>query len=159
MTEDQSTELEKFQKYFKEDHLIVHNLSKILFLILLVFGFYIHIHGGIRPGGGFQSGIIFCIAIISHDLLMYQNHYKDLFIEKIKVQYFIFSGLILFGVILLSSCLNLKNYAFYNIKNIKLFNSLNVFFFEIAISLIVFSSFIIIFKNMFQLLKKVDIFK
>ncbi len=51
------------QVNIKDDTLIINLLSKFILPILLIFGFYVHLHGDYTPGGGFQAGIIFACAL------------------------------------------------------------------------------------------------
>jgi len=44
--------------------IIVRTVSRILFGLILVFGFYIIVHGHITPGGGFQGGVVTALAVI-----------------------------------------------------------------------------------------------
>jgi len=43
---------------------IVRTTARILFGLILIFGFYVVVHGHITPGGGFQGGVIVALGII-----------------------------------------------------------------------------------------------
>jgi multicomponent Na+:H+ antiporter subunit B len=60
--------LEKKHGDVLENHILSISLS-ILTPLILMFGLYIHLHGGVSPGGAFQSGIIFSIPFMSYMLL------------------------------------------------------------------------------------------
>ncbi|TYB31423.1 MAG: cation:proton antiporter [Candidatus Mcinerneyibacterium aminivorans] len=59
---------------FEKPNYILNASSKILLPLIVLFGFYIFIHGHITPGGGFQGGTIVAASV----LMMYfaQNNYK-----------------------------------------------------------------------------------
>lgn len=152
---------DELSKDFREDHTIIGTLSKILFTIFIIFGFYIHFHGDIRAGGGFQSGIIFSIAVLLHDLLQYHVHYNDLMCEKVHTTNIALLGLFIFFILVFVPTFLHKqtafSYKFLFPGNKVTANFLGVFLFEIAISLIIFSSFIRIMRSFFHLLKKENI--
>ena len=52
---------------FDEHNFLLHTGVKVLFPLIVLFGFYIIIHGHLSPGGGFQGGVI----IASGFLLMF----------------------------------------------------------------------------------------
>lgn len=43
---------------------IVRTAASVLFPFILVFGFYIVLHGHLTPGGGFQGGAVIATAIV-----------------------------------------------------------------------------------------------
>jgi len=64
---------------------IVRTITALLFWAVLVFGFYIVIHGHLTPGGGFQGGAViasstalFLIAFSKDEFL---RKYKDVFLS------------------------------------------------------------------------------
>jgi len=50
-------------------HLILRVVSKLLIPFLLIFAFYVQMHGDFGPGGGFQAGAIAAAAIVLHALI------------------------------------------------------------------------------------------
>lgn len=46
------------------DFLVLRVVSKILIPFILLFGFYVQMHGDYGPGGGFQAGVIIAAAFI-----------------------------------------------------------------------------------------------
>ena len=52
-----------------KEHLILRVVTKLMLPFILLFGFYIQLHGEISPGGGFQAGIVLASAFILHGLI------------------------------------------------------------------------------------------
>ena len=50
-------------------HLILLVVSKLLIPFLLLFAFYVQMHGDFGPGGGFQAGAIAAAAIVLYTLI------------------------------------------------------------------------------------------
>lgn len=50
-------------------HLILRIVSKFLIPLIIIFGFYVHFHGELGPGGGFQAGVIIAAAFILYALI------------------------------------------------------------------------------------------
>ena len=48
---------------------LVASVSNLLIPPILLFGLYVQFHGDYGPGGGFQAGVIFAVAIILHSLI------------------------------------------------------------------------------------------
>lgn len=54
----------------KDDHhLILRVVSKLLIPIITLYAFYVQFHGDYGPGGGFQAGVIFAVAVILYALI------------------------------------------------------------------------------------------
>ena len=51
-----------------KEHIVIRTISKALIPFIQLFALYVVAHGGIRPGGGFQGGIIFGSSIILYIL-------------------------------------------------------------------------------------------
>lgn len=69
----------------KSSHILV-SICRVLFPFILMFGFYVIIHGHLSPGGGFQGGAILATAFlttyfINHEKIMDLNFL--IMIEKI----------------------------------------------------------------------------
>lgn len=52
-----------------DSHLILRVVSKFLIPLIVMFAFYVHFHGEYSPGGGFQAGVIFAVAIMLYALI------------------------------------------------------------------------------------------
>ena len=52
-----------------DSHLILRVVAKSLIPLIVVFAFYVHFHGEVSPGGGFQAGVIFAVAIMLYALI------------------------------------------------------------------------------------------
>ncbi len=48
---------------------VVSEVSDLLVPAILLFGLYVQFHGDFGPGGGFQAGVIFAVAIILYALI------------------------------------------------------------------------------------------
>jgi multicomponent Na+:H+ antiporter subunit B len=51
------------------DQVILRVVTKLLIPFILLFGFYVIMHGEISPGGGFQGGVILASAFILYALV------------------------------------------------------------------------------------------
>jgi multicomponent Na+:H+ antiporter subunit B len=51
------------------DQIILRVVTKLLIPFILLFGFYVIMHGEISPGGGFQGGVILAAAFILYALV------------------------------------------------------------------------------------------
>lgn len=51
-------------------------ISRIFIPIIIIFAFYIQMHGEISPGGGFQAGAILAAAIILHNVVFENFAFK-----------------------------------------------------------------------------------
>lgn len=52
-----------------DHHVILRVVAKLLIPIVIIFAFYVQFHGEYSPGGGFQAGVIFAVAIILYALV------------------------------------------------------------------------------------------
>lgn len=50
-------------------NLILRVIIKYLFPVIALFAFYVQFHGDFGPGGGFQAGVILCVAFIFYALV------------------------------------------------------------------------------------------
>ena len=50
-------------------HIILRVVGKFLIPLIVVFALYVHFHGEVGAGGGFQAGVIFASAVILYALL------------------------------------------------------------------------------------------
>ncbi len=48
---------------------ILRVASKILIPLIIIFALYVQFHGDFGPGGGFQAGVIFSVALILYSLV------------------------------------------------------------------------------------------
>lgn len=48
---------------------IIRGVTVLLLAPILLFALYVQWHGDYGPGGGFQAGVIFAVAIIAHALI------------------------------------------------------------------------------------------
>ncbi|RLF49335.1 MAG: sodium:proton antiporter [Thermoplasmata archaeon] len=60
---------------------IVRTVSNLLYFFILIFGFYIVMHGHLTPGGGFQGGAVLASAIaliiVAHGIEKAKKFYSE----------------------------------------------------------------------------------
>ena len=79
---------------FKTPDLFV-TFSRLVYPLMLTFGFYVIINGHLSPGGGFQGGAIVASAIL---ILYYIDHDKETNIKLIvTVEKFLYIAILLFA--------------------------------------------------------------
>ncbi len=94
-------------------HKILRIISKLLIPPILLFALYVQFHGDYGPGGGFQAGVIFAVAIILYTMLFGLNAARQVFKEH-YIQLLAAVGVLLFGSVGLVSMLTGKNFLDYN---------------------------------------------
>ena len=57
---------------------ILRGVTILLLAPILLFALYVQWHGDYGPGGGFQAGVIFAVAIIAHALIFGVRHTQRL---------------------------------------------------------------------------------
>ena len=60
---------EQDENFSDDSHLILRVVSKFLIPLIAIFAFYVHFHGEYSPGGGFQAGVIFAVAVMLYALI------------------------------------------------------------------------------------------
>lgn len=146
---------ELVQTDIHDDSVIVNLLSKFLFPILLIFGFYVHSHGDYTPGGGFQAGVIFSCALclyyfinlnkkkknrVSYNLLTYLSMIGFMFYTGIGILSFFITGKFL-------------DFTFLPFEHN---NARGVFIVELGIAFVVFSSVARVFTTLLDLLGEIE---
>ena len=53
----------------REEHPVLHVVSKLLVPLILLFALYVQFHGDFGPGGGFQAGVIFAAGVILYAMV------------------------------------------------------------------------------------------
>lgn len=48
---------------------ILRVVAKMFIPFILMFGFYVHLHGDFGPGGGFQAGVIIAAAVVLYAIV------------------------------------------------------------------------------------------
>ena len=51
------------------DFLVLKVVAKLLIPFILLFGFYVQMHGDYGPGGGFQAGVIVAVAFVLYAIV------------------------------------------------------------------------------------------
>lgn len=134
-------------------NIIVRAISNFLVPFILVFGFYIQINGESSPGGGFQSGVIFALLLISINMINEKQKTLSMFSEKNLIIIGSLGMLIysITGIFSIFFGLNFLNYNFifsvadaFGIK-IKNAQGIGIFIIEIGIGMTVFATMYLIF--------------
>ncbi len=60
---------EQGENFSDDSHLILRVVSKFLIPLIAIFAFYVHFHGEYSPGGGFQAGVIFAVAVMLYAMI------------------------------------------------------------------------------------------
>ena len=140
----------------KDEFIVVNTLSKIASAIMFIFGLYIHFHGDIRPGGGFQSGVIFAAIFILLQMIdIIKKSNRKLFFFNLNAISFCGFFLYFFGGFL--PIFFKKNFFGFSFINFSPLNVILINIFEIGICLGVFSAFYRIFTTFFSCLKDENI--
>ena len=50
-------------------HIVLRVISKLMIPPILLFGFYVQVHGEVSPGGGFQAGVLVAVALVLYTLI------------------------------------------------------------------------------------------
>lgn len=90
---------------------IIRSAADFLYPFVLIFGFYIVLHGHLTPGGGFQGGAVLATGIA---LMVVANHYEEI-MKKFKQTVFNtceLTGLLIFGLLGLSGLFYGKSFLY-----------------------------------------------
>ena len=52
-----------------DHHVILRVIAKCFIPLIVIYGFYVHFHGEVGPGGAFQAGVVLAVALILHALI------------------------------------------------------------------------------------------
>ncbi len=135
-------------------NIIVRAISNFLIPLIFVFGVYIQINGESSPGGGFQSGVIFALLLISMNIVNEKQKTLSIFSEKNLIIIGAFGMLIycVTGIFSIFFRLNFLNYNFINyvtkVLGIDINNKaqgIGIFIIEIGICMTVFATMYLIF--------------
>lgn len=136
----------------KDDNIIINLLSKFIFPILMIFGFYIQTHGDYTPGGGFQSCVIFACCLMIYYFINIENNKKRL--SNTLLTYVAMFGFVFYtGMGILSFFITGK-FLDYSFLPFEESNARGVFIVELGIAMVVFSSVSRTFITLLNLLKK-----
>lgn len=62
-----------------KNELVIQIITKFISPFILLFGFYVQIHGEFTPGGGFQAGAILASVFILYIIIFGKNHVMSFF--------------------------------------------------------------------------------
>lgn len=96
------------------EHTVLRTVAKMLIPLLLVFALYVQFHGDYGPGGGFQAGVIFAVAIILYSML-FGEHLARKVINRAGTQWLAALGLLVFGGVGIVTILLGDNFLNYNV--------------------------------------------
>lgn len=57
-------------------HIVLRVIVSLLLPFIILFAFYVQVHGEVSPGGGFQAGVILATAVVLHALAFGVHHTK-----------------------------------------------------------------------------------
>jgi len=87
-------------KKYRQRHVVLQVISKLLIPFILLFGLYVQFHGDYGPGGGFQAGVIFAAGFILHGLIFGVQNTREIlspralrFSMSIGVLLYLFTGI------------------------------------------------------------------
>ncbi|HIP61443.1 MAG TPA: hypothetical protein EYG98_02700 [Sulfurovum sp.] len=93
---------EKMKNILSYDNTLLKLGAKVLFPLIVLFGFYIIIHGHLSPGGGFQGGVIvasgFLLMLLAYGEEFHLDHKIITVFESLSGAGFVLVGIL--GVIL-----------------------------------------------------------
>ena len=52
-----------------KDHVVLRVVAKLMIPLILLFAFYVQIHGEYSPGGGFQAGVLVAAGMVLYALI------------------------------------------------------------------------------------------
>lgn len=95
-------------------HTVLLTVARFLIPFLLMYGFYVQLHGEYSPGGGFQAGVIISSAFILHALIMGLEKTKEVLpLSWLKI--FAALGVLLYGGVGVISIIKGGNYLNYSV--------------------------------------------
>jgi len=51
------------------EHIVLRVIAKLMIPLILLFGFYVQVHGEVSPGGGFQAGVLVAVGLVLYTLI------------------------------------------------------------------------------------------
>lgn len=131
--------------------LIVKVITKMLFPFIMVYGFYVILHGHLSPGGGFSGGAIIGGGFVLFTLVFGLSKAEALlphrylkFVESGGLLFYM--GIGLFGLFTTGYFLSNQNAGFYMGEAFTLFSSGMILYITFAIGLKVASTMITLFR-------------
>ena len=97
-----------------QDYIVLRVIVKFVTPFILIYGFYIQLHGKYSPGGGFQAGVIFAAAIILYAMLFGLSTARKV-INQTFIHLIAAIGVLLYGSVGLVSIINGGNFLDYNV--------------------------------------------
>ena len=93
---------------------ILQVMAKLMIPFIILFSLYVQFHGDFGPGGGFQAGVIFAVAIILYTLTFSQQDAMDLVPPWLLMRLAAF-GVLIYGGTGVVSILKGGNFLDYNV--------------------------------------------
>jgi multicomponent Na+:H+ antiporter subunit B len=97
-------------------HLVLRVVSKLLIPFLLLFAFYVQMHGDFGPGGGFQAGAIAAAAIVLYALI-FGHRAAEIAVPLRIMETGVPMGVLIFSGVGVANLLMGGNYLEYNVLN------------------------------------------
>jgi multicomponent Na+:H+ antiporter subunit B len=123
--------------------------------IIMMFGLYVQFHGDISPGGGFQSGAILASGIMLYSFMVGSEIFLHVFPLKLlerlsSIGVFIYAFV---GVVTMAKGGNFLDYSILFKDNAVLGQEVGVFLVELGVCITVFSTFLMIYFNLNDVLE------
>lgn len=74
---------EQAGKKYRQRHVVLQVMSKLLIPFIILFAFYVQFHGDYGPGGGFQAGVIFAAGFILHGLIFGVHNTREILSPRV----------------------------------------------------------------------------
>jgi len=110
---EEDAEIDAINDSMHQQHLILRIVIKILIPFIFLFALYVQFHGDYGPGGGFQAGVIFAVAIILYAMLFGLSTARRV-INQSLIQILAAVGVLIYGSVGLVSILNGGNFLDYS---------------------------------------------
>lgn len=95
-----------------QHHIILRVLAKLLIPMIMLYALYVQFHGDFGPGGGFQAGVLFAVAVFLYALVFGVPAAQSVLGPRL-VRIVSASGLLLYAGVGLASILAGGNYLDY----------------------------------------------
>lgn len=130
-----------------KDHLVLRVVTKFVIPLILMFAFYVQLHGEYSPGGGFQAGVIFASAFVVHCLIYgFEKTEKVISIDALRILAAL--GVLLYAGVGVVTILNGGVFLDYDVLSSKdpvAGQKLGILLIELGVGITVFSAMLLIF--------------
>lgn len=133
-----------------KEQVVLRVIAKLLIPFILLFGFYVIIHGEVSPGGGFQGGVILASAFILYGIIFGTKESQRVLSSRVSdalmsVGVFVYAGVGVAAMILGGTYLD---YNRFDLMNPPAGQALGIFLVEIGIAITVAAVMITLFNEL-----------